>query len=374
VTPFEPITIFDTRPQHTALSDALHAAFERVVTSGAFILGDEVAGFERRCANLLGAAHAVAVSNGSDALFLALKALGIGPGDEVITTAFTFIATAEAILRTGATPVFADIDPIHLGLCPASTQRMLSAKTRAVLYVHLYGNLGSISEHARLCREHGLWLVEDACQAFGARLDERYAGVWGDIGCYSFFPTKPLGGLGDGGLCVTDDPNLLDRLQTLRAHGVKRGGQCETLSGNFRLDALQAALLSEKIALVEPWRLARANIAARYTESLRDCRHLQTPIDPSAVAAPAWALYTLRVANDRKGLRIHLEKHGIESRSYYSSVLADHAAIASCCRRDALTQAVRASHEVLSVPIYFGLTAEAQQRIIERVLAWDSTL
>jgi dTDP-4-amino-4,6-dideoxygalactose transaminase len=202
------IAIFDTRPQHDALSASLHAAFVRVTTSGSFILGAEVSDFEQRCATLLGTTHAIGVSSGSDALFLSLAALGIGPGDEVITTAFTFIATAEAILRTGATPVFADIDPNHLGLCPDSTRRMLSAKTRAVLYVHLYGNLGSIDEHARLCEEHGLFLVEDACQAFGARLGGRYAGTWGSVGCYSFFPTKPLGGLGDGGLCVTDDPAL----------------------------------------------------------------------------------------------------------------------------------------------------------------------
>ncbi len=373
MTSLNPISIFDTRPQHEALSEALRAAFERVVASGAFILGDEVAAFERRCATLLGAAHAVAVSNGSDALFLALRALGVGPGDEVITTPFTFIASAEAILRTGATPVFADIDPGHLGLCPASTQRLLSAKTRAVLYVHLYGNLGSIAEHARLCQDHGLYLVEDACQAFGARLQERYAGVWGDIGCYSFFPTKPLGGLGDGGLCVTCDLNLVDRLQTLRTHGVARSGQCELLGGNFRLDALQAALLSEKIAYVEDWRLARQCIAARYTEALRACRHLQTPLDPPTLATPAWSLYTLRVPNDREGLRIHLEKAGIESRSYYPIVLADHAAIASRCRHDALTQAVRASHEVLSIPVYFGLTAAAQQRIIQKIQDWDSS-
>lgn len=369
--PLNHIAIFDTRPQHAALSESLNAALARVISSGSFILGNEVSTFERRCATQLGAAHAIGVSSGSDALFLALTALGIGPGDEVITTAFTFVATAEAILRTGATPVFADIDPAHFGLCPDSTRRMLSPKTRAVLYVHLYGNPGAVAEHARLCKDNGLLLIEDACQAFGARLDSRHAGTWGAVGCYSFFPTKPLGALGDGGLCVTDDSRLAERLRLLRVHGLSRDGQWELVGGNFRLDALQAALLSEKLGLVEGWRIERARLAARYRDALQTCRHVELPWVPPDTAAPAWSLYTVRVARGREGLQRHLNDLDIESRVYYPANLANHATVVDRCRCDTLLETVRASREVLSIPIYFGLTNEQQQRIIEAIVTWD---
>jgi len=365
------IAFFDTRPQHHGLSEALSAAFARVVSSGAFILGQEVSEFEHQCATLLGTNHAIGVSSGSDALFLALTALGIGPGDEVITTAFTFVATAEAVLRTGATPVFADIDPNHLGLCPESTRRMLSPKTRAVLYVHLYGNVGSIVEHAQICAENGLFLVEDACQAFGARLGKQYAGTWGQIGCFSFFPTKPLGGLGDGGLCVTHEPTLAENLRQLRAHGVAKNGESAVLSGNFRLDALQAALLCEKLPQVEAWRLVRSRIAETYTAALRTCVRIKAPSDVNVLTCPAWALYTVRVPAERQLLQHHLNEQGVDTRVYYPSVLANHRAFSQRCRCDTLTEALRASTEVLSIPSYFGLSSGQQQQVIDALMTWD---
>jgi dTDP-4-amino-4,6-dideoxygalactose transaminase len=366
----QPIRIFDPRPQHEALSEALHAAFERVVARGDFILGDEVSAFERGCAEHLGTQHAIGVSSGSDALLLSLRALGIGPGDEVVTTAFTFIASAEAIVRAGATPVFADIDPETMCLDPSSAERLLTPKTRAILYVHLYGNPGSIAEHADLCRRKGLPLIEDACQAFGARSDHRAAGTWGTVGCFSFFPTKPLGGLGDGGLCVTDDQGLAEQLRLLRTHGLGKRGECEAIGGNFRLDALQAALLREKLGYAESWRLEREAIATEYDQAFRQCERVASP----RLRAPntsSWSLYTLRVPEGRQELRVFLERLGVESRIYYPTVLAGHAAIAQRCRCDELTEARRASREVLSIPIYSGLAAAARQRVINGVSAWS---
>lgn len=365
-----PIGFFDTRPQHEALEVPLRQAFERVLANGAFILGREVAHFENECCNRLGTEHAVGVSSGSDAIFLALRALGIGPGDEVITTAFTFAATAEAIVRTGATPVFADIRRGDLCLCPTHAERMIGARTRAILYVHLYGNTGSIAEHAALCRREGLHLVEDACQAFGAQAQGRAAGTWGDIGCFSFFPSKPLGALGDGGLCVTRAPELAQRLRQLRVHGFDQTGTSMSVSGNFRLDALQAALLLPKLAEVERFRVAREQIAHRYCDELRHCRGLALPSLGSASTRHAWSIFTLRVEGDRAELSQHLTRHGIESRVYYPHALSTHPAFDSRCRCGVLDQTNQAIREVLSIPIYFGLTPQSQDRIIESLAKW----
>lgn len=370
--PAEPGTIrlFDLSPQHDALSTELDAAFQRTRSRGTFILGSEVEEFEGKCSAFLGVRHAVGVSNGSDALFLAMTALGIGPGDEVVTTPFTFIASGEAILRTGATPVFADIDPETFCLSPERVQAMLSPRTRAVLYVHLYGHPGSIADVSRLCAERGLFLVEDACQAFGASFEGRAVGSFGQVGCFSFFPTKPLGGLGDGGLCTTDDPKLHERLVALRSHGLRHGRGSDALGGNFRLDALQAALLAEKLPHVEAWRRAREQNARRYAEGLHACRAVTAAAPVDGRVRHAYALDTFRVPSGRDQLMTFLAQRGIESRVYYPTLLTAHALFAPRCRRDALTQAEKASREVLSLPNYFGFAANAQERVIKEVLAW----
>lgn len=364
------IRLFELSAQNQGLAQKLDAAFERVRSRGAFILGEEVEAFERKCCEFLGLQHAVGVSNGSDALFLALLALGIGPGHEVITTPFTFIATGEAILRTGATPVFADIDPVTLCLSPERVATMFSTRTRAVIYVHLYGNPGPIADVAQLCAERNVFLVEDACQAFGASCSGRFAGAFGDIGCFSFFPTKPLGGLGDGGLCTTKDRVLHARLVSLRSHGQSQLGCSAGLGGNFRLDALQAALLSEKLPQVDSWRRAREVNARRYSDALLGCPSVNAvPVAPDSVRH-AYALTTVRVPSGRDQLMTFLAQRGIESRVYYPMLLSEHALFGSHCRRDALTQAERASREVLSLPNYYGLSVNAQERVIREVLTW----
>jgi dTDP-4-amino-4,6-dideoxygalactose transaminase len=365
------VRLFDLRPEHEASKPALIAAFSRLLEQNSYILGPEVANFEAHAARYLGIAHAVGVSNGSDALYLALRALDIGPGTEVITSPLTFVATAEAILRCGATPVFADIEPESFGLCPASTARMRTSRTRAVLAVHLYGHPGRITELADYCASEGLSLVEDACQAFGARAEGRAVGTVGAMGIYSFFPTKPLGGFGDGGLVVTSNARQADAVRAMRSHGIDASGAYASLGGNFRLDALQAALLDVKLTQIDASRRARRLLAERYRDALTNHPNLMAPEHPAPPSESAWSLYTLRVRRGRDALRTHLAARGIESRVYYPSVLPDQPLFANVSRSDALPNAMRASAEVLSIPIYAGLTLEAQSRVIDTLDAFD---
>lgn len=359
------VPLFDLYLEHQTITDELTSAFQRVLRNSAFILGAEVSNFERHVVDYLGGGHAVGLSNGSDALFVALRTLGIGPGCEVITSPFTFVATAEAIVRCGATPVFADIEPDSFGLCPASTARMLSPKTRAVLAVHLYGHPGNVLELERFCAEHDLALLEDACQAFGAKAGGRPVGTIGTIGVYSFFPTKPLGGFGDGGLLVTQDDALAAQAKRLRSHGLGTKGDYELLGGNFRLDSLHAALLDVKLSRVDWAREERRAIASRYDRALAHSTHLRPPTPPDRSVESAWALYTIRVPRHRDALLRHLEAHHVEARIYYPKLLTDQPLFSSSSRADDLVHARVACREVVSIPIFAGLSFEVQQRVIE---------
>ena len=359
------VPLFDVSREHAALQSELHTAFSRVLQSGAYILGEEVAKFEQLSAEYLKVGHAVGLSNGSDALYLALLALGIGPGDEVITSPFTFVATAEAILRCGATPVFADIDAANFGLCPVSTARMRTERTRAVLFVHLFGHPGKIQEIAEYCDREGLFLIEDACQAFGACAGERCVGTLGDIGVFSFFPTKPLGGFGDGGLLVTANDTLAATVRSLRSHGVGPGGLYENLSGNYRLDAMQAALLSVKLGTVDASRYARTCIAERYIEALKGALHVISPTAPKPPIESAWSLFTVRAPTHRDELLKHLAANGVEARAYYPRLLSDQPIFQYRSHADELTFARLATDQVVSLPIYAGLSESAQDRVMD---------
>lgn len=341
------------------------------MASSSFILGAEVSHFEQQAASYLGSRYAVGLSNGSDALYLALRALDVGSGDEVITSPLTFIATAEAVLRCGATPVFADIEPDSFGLCPASTKRMRSSKTRAVLTVHLYGHPGTALELARYCQSENLPLVEDACQAFGASLGGRKAGTIGRVGIYSFFPTKPLGGFGDGGLLVTEDEGLAARVKAMRSHGMAAEGRFETLAGNFRLDGLQAALLGVKLKQVDRMRTCRQQIAQRYNEALAPLSHVCPPPAPPSAIESAWSLYTLRAPGQRNHLLSHLQASGIEARVYYPLLLPEQPLFVDHSRSDRLDCAKTATSQILSLPMYAGLSHDAQCRVIEAVASFE---
>jgi dTDP-4-amino-4,6-dideoxygalactose transaminase len=261
------VPFVDLVPQPAPLRAELLSALTRVVDSGRFILGPEVALFEREAARYLAVPHAVGVSSGSDALVCALLATGVGAGDEVITPGLSFFATAGAVLRVGAVPRFADVESETLNLSPAACERAITARTKAILVVHLYGAPARLDALVELARRAKLTLIEDAAQAFSARYEEKAVGTLGTIGCFSFFPTKPLGGLGDGGLVCTAHPELAERLRRIRTHGAERRHEHVMLGGNFRLDELQAAALRVKLPHLSAALAERARMAKRYDEA-----------------------------------------------------------------------------------------------------------
>ena len=256
--------------QYRTIRREIEAALERVIASQNFILGPEVEGCERALADAIGSADAVGVSSGTDALIVALLAEGIGPGDEVVTTPFTFFATAGAIARVGATPVFADIDPVTFNLDPAALAARITDRTRAIVPVHLFGQMADLLPILKIAHRHNLIVIEDAAQAIGAEAHGVRAGSAGEYGCFSFFPTKNLGGYGDGGLVATSDPERAATLRSLRVHGQNARYHHHLIGGNFRLDALQAAVIAAKLPHLELWTEARIANATAYGQLLGD--------------------------------------------------------------------------------------------------------
>ncbi|MGH7506130.1 MAG: DegT/DnrJ/EryC1/StrS family aminotransferase, partial [Longimicrobiales bacterium] len=265
------VPLLDLRPQFATIREEVREALDRVIESQHFILGPEVAALEDEIARYCGAPHAVGVSSGTDALLLALMALDVGPGDEVITTPFSFFATAGVVTRLRARPVFADIDPATFNIDAAAAARAIGPRTRAVLPVHLYGRCAELDPLLEVARARGIPVIEDAAQAIGARDErDRAAGAIGDIGCFSFFPTKNLGGFGDGGLISVRDAGLADRIRILRVHGMEPRYYHREVGGNFRLDALQAAVLRVKLRHLDGWTEARRRNAERYRALFAD--------------------------------------------------------------------------------------------------------
>ncbi|NPA93340.1 MAG: DegT/DnrJ/EryC1/StrS family aminotransferase, partial [Chloroflexi bacterium] len=343
------IPIYDPRPEVEALWDELHQAFARVLRSGRFILGPEVEAFEREAAAYLGAKYAVGVNSGTDALVIALRALGIGPGDEVITTPFTFFATAEAISMVGATPVFVDIDPVTFNLDPALIPPAVTPRTKAILPVHLYGHAADMDPILEIAKEHGLKVLEDVAQAFGGAYKGRKLGSLGDAAAFSFFPTKNLGGFGDGGLIATNDPAVADTARMLRAHGARKKYHNETLGYNSRLDALQAAMLRVKLRYVDQWNDQRRAAAQRYREMLAEVDGLVLPSE-QPYAHHVYHQYTVRVLhNQRDALRERLAQAGIGSMVYYPVPV--HRLPVYGQPEGTFPRAEQAAREVLSLPM-----------------------
>lgn len=358
------VPFIDLAAEHVPLGDDLVAAFRRVLSSGVYVLGAEVERFEAALATELGVRHVVGLSSGTDALVAALTALDVGPGDEVITTALSFVATAEAIVRVGATPRFADIDARTLNLDPSAVERLVSRRTRAILPVHLFGRPAALDRLCAVADGAGAALVEDAAQALGARFGDRAVGAWGRIGCFSFFPTKVLGALGDGGAVATDELELAARCRRLRQHGAAGPDDYAELGGNFRLDALQAALLGEKLPALRAAIAARRRVAERYCEALGSIRGLRLPeLDADA----CWSLYTLRVLDGRRdALAAHLAERGVQTRSYYRVPLHRQRLFARYATA-ALPETERAAAETLSLPLHPSLSEEAQAHVIRSV-------
>jgi len=382
------IPLADPACQYRELKGAVDAAVQQCLESGAYILGQETEAFEAEFAAFLGAGQTVGVASGTDALTLSLKALGIGPGDEVITTPFTYFATAQSILAAGARPVFCDIEEETMGLDPSQIESRVTSRTRAILPVHLYGRLCRIGEIGKIARRQGLALVEDACQAAGAGRGGKRAGTFGDCGCFSFFPTKNLSCAGDGGAVCTDDPETALRLKALRAQGSGAAGRTVwerdgksfsppkdaaekyihyLLGTNSRLDALQAAILRQKLPCLPRWNRERRSMAGRYAAGLAGTG-LELPPMPEGEEA-VFHLYTVR-CRDRGQITALLRKREIGYGIYYPLPLHLQPALAFLGYREGdFPKAERASRQVLSLPLYPGLGPEAQNTVIEAVKA-----
>jgi dTDP-4-amino-4,6-dideoxygalactose transaminase len=342
------VPFVDLRRQYATIKDEIDQAIAEVVGSGRFILGPQVVALEAEMATYCGVAHAVGVGSGTDALRLALQALDIGPGDEVITSPFTFVASAETVWQVGAVPVFADIEPATYTLDPAAVARKVTARTRAIVAVHLYGHPADMAPLTELARDHGLSVVEDAAQAVGATSRGRRVGGIGHVGCFSFFPTKNLGAYGDGGLVTTDDPALADRVRMLRQHG-SREKYVHALPGwCSRLDELQAAVLRVKLRHLDEWTTRRRLLANRYGSLLADL-----PVIPPRERAgdrSVYHLFTIR-SRQRDDLLKHLSSQGIQTAVHYPTPLHLQPPYRGA-QRDGFPQSERASEEVLSLPLF----------------------
>jgi dTDP-4-amino-4,6-dideoxygalactose transaminase len=364
-----PVPFIDLVAQYQAMSAEVLTAVERVLSEQKFILGEEVAALEAEIAAYCDARYAIGCNSGTDALILALQALDIGPGDEVITTPFSFFATASAICRAGATPVFVDIEPDTFNLSPQAVEEAVTPQTKAMMPVHLFGQCADMEPLQRIATHHGLAIVEDACQAIGAEYRGRRAGVLGHIGCFSFFPTKNLGGAGDGGLMTTDDAELAKRLKRLRVHGDVGQYEHLELGMNSRLDALQAAVLRVKLCRLEEWTAARQRNAKRYAELFRQTGLIDTLVLPKASpdGRHVYNQYCVRV---RHGLRDkvlqELRAKQVGCAVYYPKPLHVQTCFAHLgYRAGQFPEAEAAAKSILALPIYPELPAADLERVVD---------
>ena len=356
-----PIPMVDTAAEYRAFKDEIDAAFARVMASGRFVLGPEGEAFEREIAAYTGARHAVGCNSGTDALHLALVAAGVGRGDEVIIPSFTFFATGEAVSYTGATPVFADVDPGTFNLDPKSLP--LTKKTKAIIVVHLFGQCADLEAIGKICKENSLVLVEDCAQALGADFQGVKAGAWGDFGCFSFYPTKNLAAAGDAGLVTTNSSAFDGTLRMLRHHGSRQTYLHERVGWNSRLDELQAAVLRIKLRRLDDLNAARRKVAARYREKLAGTR-LALPVEHGR-GKHVYHQFTIR-SDKRDAIREALAKQGIASSIFYPTPLHQQPAYAA---KVSLPQSEQVARAVLSLPIHPYLESAAIDRIGDAVKA-----
>jgi len=369
------VPLLDLAGQYASIRAEIDAALAGVVDSQRFVLGPVVQRCEEAIAAYVGSAHAVGVSSGTDALLVALMAEDIGPGDEVVTTPFSFFATAGVIARLGATPVFVDIDPVTFNIDPALIEDGITARTRAILPVHLFGQMAEMAPIMEVAQRHDLVVIEDAAQAIGARHNGHRAGSLGHYGCFSFFPTKNLGGYGDGGIVVTDDPERADKLRALRVHGETTRYHHRLVGGNFRLDALQAAVIHAKLPHLERWthlRIANAELYHSLLAYLAKRHPDEFALPRTATDRHVFNQFVVRVA-DRDHLRARLTAAGIGTAIYYPLPLHLQECFAGLgYRPGALPHSERAGREVLALPIFPELTTE-QIRHVARTLERDVT-
>lgn len=360
------VPILDLKAQYATIRDEVTRAIGEVCESQAFALGPAVAEFEKSVAAYCGCTHAIGVSSGTDALLAGLMALDVGPGDEVITTPFTFFATAGCIVRVGARPVFVDVDPDSYNIDPALIEEKITEKTRAIIPVHLFGQLAQMKPIVDIARRHNLALIEDACQAIGASQDEVKAGSFGDCGCFSFYPTKNLGGFGDGGLVTTNSDELAQRIRILRDHGQNPRYFYKVIGGNFRLDGIQGAVLNVKLKHLEAWNEQRRRHAQLYDHLLAGSPVKTPKIDANNVSI--YHQYTV-VVRDRDGLANCLADNGIGSAVFYPKPLHVQDCFAELGYREGdMPVAEQLCREVLSLPVYPELQPDQIEHIAGTVL------
>jgi dTDP-4-amino-4,6-dideoxygalactose transaminase len=359
------IPLVDLRAQYERIKPEVDAALQRVIDNTAFILGPEVAAFEDAFARYLRAGGAVGVASGSAALHLALRACGVGPGDEVITTAHTFIATVEAIVQVGAQPIFVDIDPRTYTIDPDQVERAITARTRAILPVHLYGHPADMDALRAIAARHSLRLVEDAAQAHGARAGQTYCGTFGDLACFSFYPGKNLGAFGDAGAVTGTDTALLERVRMLRDHGRTSKYEHQEIGFGERLDAVQAAVLRAKLSHLEAWTEARRAHARQYTARLADADVITPYEAPSA--RHVYHLYVIRTPR-RDALYAHLQSKGIGAGIHYPlPIHRQRAYLKQGYGEISLPVTEQVAREVVSLPLYPELDEEQLQTVVHAV-------
>ena len=353
---------------HEASADALRAAFDRVLESGRFIGGQEVANFENVLAEQLNVSYAVGTSSGTDALTVALSALGVRPGDEVITTAYSFIAAAAAVARLGAKPVFVDIDPATFNIDPSGIPAAFTSRTAGVLPVHLFGQCADMPPILDVASKEGIWVLEDTAQSIGAPLNGRMAGTMGTVGTLSFFPAKNLGALGDAGALVTDDAGLAERIRLRCNHGSAERYLHEELGGNCRLDALQAAFLKVKLQRLPEWQKARRRIAEAYRQELAGTGDLVLPADRTD-GGHVYNQFVIRTER-RDVLRSALQNADIETAIHYPMPLPFQPCFAELGHKPgSFPNAARASDETLALPMDPLLTESEQLLVIDTIKA-----
>jgi len=376
----------------------------KLLASGYYIGGEAVAGFERQFADYIGTSEAVSCNSGTDALYLALRALDIGPGDEVITTPFTFFATAEAISAVGATPVFIDVEAECFNLDLDLVEAAITPRTKAVMPVHLFGNPVDMERLSAIAQQHNLYVIEDAAQAAGAEWKEKKIGSWGHVGCFSFFPTKNLGACGDGGCVTTNDPALAEKVTMLRQHGMRQRYHHEAFGVTSRLDALQAAILSIKLKHLDQWNEQRRAIATRYSQLLSTIPGILPP-QPAEQGKAVWHQYTLRVqpcgpslrcqdqpcrsdaggiaprastqasGDCRDWLKAKLAEQGVSSMIYYPVPLHLQVVYRDLgLGEGSFPVAEQAAREVLSLPMFPELSSEQQEQVVAAIQQTTSAL
>jgi dTDP-4-amino-4,6-dideoxygalactose transaminase len=362
------VPLLDLKVQYAGIKDEVLSAIEEVLDSQVCILGPKVAELERQAAALSDCKFGVGVSSGTDALLAALMALEIGAGDEVITTSFTFFATAGCVSRTGATPVFVDIDPRTFNIDPQLIERAITPRTKAMIPVHLFGQMCDMDPIMEIAQRHKLYVIEDAAQAISSTYKGRKAGSIGHAGCFSFFPSKNLGGAGDGGMVVTNDADLNDRLLVMRSHGSKPKYHHKVIGGNFRLDPLQAAVLLVKLPHLGAWSEGRRRNAAIYDQEFAGSP-VGTPwISPDGVSIFNQYVITMP---ERDGLKAHLDAQQIGCEIYYPVPLHLQECFESLGYKDGdLPVSERAAREVLALPIYPELSREQIRLVSGTILDW----